>query len=256
MRNKRMLLALALTVTVAMTLATVALAVTGYLVIPPDGPGMLGDNEITVTAAGLTAGECYRIKWQVIYVPNPRTPPGAGESPPDGYGGEYLWCEDGTEESLTVNALLSDCHWQPDAQFALYYSPTGDLTPPYWQYITGSAGETTRWYDCSGDGCTPVYWRNFDQHYDEWLLTPYRWDDDFDTTFGVDLFDPDKTLGETIWLGGGGVKKLARHGTAALLSAAHPGVDFPLSVAEVIAAVQAGDSGTLADLNELGCPLD
>ncbi len=55
---------------------------------------------------------------------------------------------------------------------------------------------------------------------------------------------------------GGGVKKLARHGTAALLSAAHPDVAYPMSVAEVIAAVQAGDAGTLAANNELGCPIN
>jgi hypothetical protein len=55
---------------------------------------------------------------------------------------------------------------------------------------------------------------------------------------------------------GGGVERLARHGTAALLNAAHPDVDDSLSVAQVIALVQAGDADRLADFNELVCPLD
>lgn len=101
-------------------------------------------------------------------------------------------------------------------------------------------------------GCTPGYWKN---HLDSWP-TAYSTEDDFDTVFGVDLFDPDITLGEAVNAKGGGVKKLARHGTAALLSAAHPDVDYPLSVAQVIAAVQAGDADTLVGFNELGCPID
>jgi hypothetical protein len=102
------------------------------------------------------------------------------------------------------------------------------------------------------EGCTPGYFRN-ERHLDEWFFDPSS---DFDATFGVYLFDPDITLWDAIWMGGGGVKKLARHGTAALLSAAHPGVDYPLTVAQVIALVQAGDTDTLAMYNELGCPLN
>jgi hypothetical protein len=63
-------------------------------------------------------------------------------------------------------------------------------------------------------GCTIGYWRN---HADRWLgVAPA---DDFDTTFGVDLFTPDITLGAAIKLGGGGVNNLARQATAALLNA-------------------------------------
>jgi len=109
--------------------------------------------------------------------------------------------------------------------------------------------------DCTptgGEGCTPGYWRN---HLSDWAATGYSPGDDFDTTFGVDLFSPDITLEEAINLGGGGVRKLARHGTAALLSAAHPSVDYPFTVAEVIALVQSGDSSPLVDGNELGCSI-
>lgn len=104
-----------------------------------------------------------------------------------------------------------------------------------------------------GEGCTPGYWKN---HLDDWLPTGYFPGDDFDATFGVDNFDPDITLEEAVNAKGGGVKKLARHGTAALLSAAHSDVNYPYTVAEVIAFVQAGDADSLADANELGCPIN
>jgi hypothetical protein len=102
-----------------------------------------------------------------------------------------------------------------------------------------------------GGGCTPGYWRN---HYEDWASTGYSPSDDFDTVFGVDYFSPDISLAEAIWLGGGGVRKLARHGTAALLNAAHPSVDYPLTVAEVIALVQAGELGDVVAYNELLVP--
>ncbi len=106
-----------------------------------------------------------------------------------------------------------------------------------------------------GEGCTPGFWKN---HLDDWGPTGYTTGDDFDTVFGVSLFNPDITLDDALNLKGGGVKKLARHGTAALLNAAHPAVDYPLSVAQVIAAVQAGDLGDIPDFNELSssCPAD
>lgn len=103
------------------------------------------------------------------------------------------------------------------------------------------------------DACTPGYWRT---HFDRWP-EGYLPSDDFDTVFGTDYFDPDITLGMAIWARGGGLNKLARHGTAALLNAAHGSVDYPYSVAEVIAMVQAGEADMLADTNdELDCPLE
>jgi hypothetical protein len=101
-------------------------------------------------------------------------------------------------------------------------------------------------------GCTPGYWKN---HLESWAAAGYAPGADFDSTFGVNLFDPNITLETAVNLGGGGANRLARHGVAALLSAAHPGVGYPLSVAEVIAAVQAGNADLLEQSNELGCPL-
>ncbi|MCK4774136.1 MAG: hypothetical protein KAT30_05100, partial [Candidatus Krumholzibacteria bacterium] len=125
---------------------------------------------------------------------------------------------------------------------------------------TLDAGETDLTWDAGmydeptdGQGCTPGYWKN---HEEDWPATGYALDDDFDTVFGTDYFDPDMTLFEAVWHGGGGLWRLGRHGTAALLSAAHPDVDYGLTVAEVIEAVQNGDADTLEYYNELGCPLD
>jgi hypothetical protein len=106
-----------------------------------------------------------------------------------------------------------------------------------------------------GEGCTPGYWRQ-PHHLDSWVPTGLDPSDDFDTTFGTDYFNPDITLFDATWLGGGGVDKVARHGTAALLNALHPDVDYAFTAAEVIAAVQAGDVEALVGANEAGCELD
>jgi hypothetical protein len=111
------------------------------------------------------------------------------------------------------------------------------------------------------EGCTPGYWKN---HTDSWGTTGFSPSDDFDTVFGVDAFNPNITLLDALRLGGGGLKKLARHGTAALLNASHDGVSFGMTTAEVIDAVQAailsGDYEPLAtqldEANNAGCPLN
>ena len=45
------------------------------------------------------------------------------------------------------------------------------------------------------------------------------------------------------------------HGAAALLSAAHPDVNYPDTVAEVKAKVHSGDIDPLVLANELGCDI-
>jgi len=113
------------------------------------------------------------------------------------------------------------------------------------------------------EGCTPGFWKQ-DQHFACWA--GYTQNQLFDVVFGTDITIlwsvtgkprpvADPTLLQALQANGGGANRLARHGVAALLNASSPGVAFPLSVAEVIAAVQAGDADTLADANELGCPL-
>jgi len=101
-----------------------------------------------------------------------------------------------------------------------------------------------------GQGCTPGYWKN---HLEDWPPTGYSPVMFFNTVFGISYFSPSYTLEQAINQGGGGVYRLARHGTAALLNAAHPAVDYPFSVAEVIEMVQLGSADPLAAANELGC---
>ena len=101
----------------------------------------------------------------------------------------------------------------------------------------------------NGEGFTPGFWRNHDE---AWPATGFAPSDIFSAVFGV---GPSDTLGEykvgTIWAKGGGENVLLRHGTAALLNAAHPNVDYAYTVAEVIAMVQdayaTGDYDTAAD---------
>ena len=142
------------------------------------------------------------------------------------YSGSYIPTESPSTNIVTATGVWSEGTVQAVAQATCVIETEGD------------------------EGCTPGYWKN---HLLDWV--GYAPGDDFDTVFGVDLFDPDINLEAALNTGGGGVNKLARHGTAALLNAAHPDLNYPLTVDEVIAAVQAGDSGMLAEYNELGCPL-
>lgn len=111
-----------------------------------------------------------------------------------------------------------------------------------------------------GEGCTPGFWKN---HLDAWPagIGP---NDDFDTVFGVEAFDPNISLIEALNRGGGGVSALGRHATSALLNATSGDVDYAMTVVEVIAAVQAalspggdieGTKDQLASFNEEGCPI-
>ncbi len=111
-----------------------------------------------------------------------------------------------------------------------------------------------------GEGCTPGFWKN---HLDAWPegIQPT---DDFDTIFGVEAFDPNVSLIDALNRGGGGIFALGRHATSALLNASSGAVDYAMTVAEVIAAVQAtlsaggdieGTKDQLASFNEEGCPI-
>jgi len=154
----------------------------------------------------------------------------------------------------------------------LSYTDDQDLHSPYMQNKKGwSLPQISHYNVCYipptgvDEGCTPGYWRN---HADRWVgVAP---GDDFDTTFGVDLFIPDVTLGWAIWAQGGGNNAFARHATAALLNAYAKDlesegqlVNYPYTVADVIQMVKdavANDSiEATKDLfeaaNELGCPL-
>ncbi|MFH1756059.1 MAG: SdrD B-like domain-containing protein [Candidatus Latescibacterota bacterium] len=116
--------------------------------------------------------------------------------------------------------------------------------------LTWDAG---MWMIPTGSSCTPGYWKN---HEEDWPATGYALTDEFDAVFGTDYFAPGVTLFQALWTGGGKLLRLGRHGTAALLNAAHPDVSYPLTVAEVIQAVRDQQTDMLADYNEdLPCNL-
>jgi hypothetical protein len=113
------------------------------------------------------------------------------------------------------------------------------------------------------NGCTPGYWKQA-HHFDSWP-DAYAPGDGFNSTFGIgtNWFAGSFTLLDGLNANGGGTKALARHAVAALLNA-ESGF-YPMTTAEVIAAVQAAYNGAagiegtknqFALSNELGCPLN
>lgn len=114
-----------------------------------------------------------------------------------------------------------------------------------------------------GEGCTPGYWKQR-HHFDSWTA-PYASSTLFGSVF-ANAF-PGKTMVQVLRLGGGGLNALGRHSVAAMLSAASSGVDYDLTVAEVISAFNSayasGDASMIEDqknvfdmLNNQGCPLN
>lgn len=111
-------------------------------------------------------------------------------------------------------------------------------------------------------GCTPGFWKQ-PQHFDSWIPTGFSPSNDFDTIFGRDAFNPDITLLQALNLGGGGLNALARQAVAAILNAAHPNINYPFTVSQIISMFQSAfDSGNYEptkdqfdDANNQGCPL-
>jgi len=146
-----------------------------------------------------------------------------------------------TDGCVTIQTGWTACH----ARIEISYSRGSELGIVDMEYCCGED-------ETGNEGCTPGYWKQT-QHFGNW--EGYTQNQDFDTVFGVNLFNPNITLLQALQRKGGGVNRLARHGAAGLLSASSSGVFYPYTVAEVIALVQAGDADSLEDGNELGCPL-
>ncbi len=120
-------------------------------------------------------------------------------------------------------------------------------------------------------GCTPGYWKN---HTDSWAGTGYTPSQTAGSVFALGGFPSlaSKTLLATLNGGGGsgatgGAIILLRAGVAGLLNAAHSGVNYTMTQAQIIAAVNAalasGERSKMIDLggkidddNNLGCPLN
>jgi hypothetical protein len=107
--------------------------------------------------------------------------------------------------------------------------------------------------DPCGQACSPGYWKHCDgndakarRRIAQFLAAGYSPTAKLNATFGTTFF-PNATLCEGANLNGGGVRSLARHAVAALLSASHPDIDYPLTPEKVIALVRAGKAGTISD---------
>ncbi len=120
------------------------------------------------------------------------------------------------------------------------------------------------------EGCTPGYWKQ-DQHLDSWAATGFKTTDTFNSVFGVTQYvrrnGKPYTLLEVMRELNGNADPIATnlgfHAVAALLNAAHPGVNFGYTAGELITLFQknyltkpAALKDSLAMLNERGCPLN
>jgi hypothetical protein len=122
------------------------------------------------------------------------------------------------------------------------------------------------------DGCTPGYWKN---HTESWAGTGYSPGQTVGSVFsGASAFPSQaaNSLLQALQGGGGsglegGARVLLRAAVAALLNAAHSGVDYPRTTAEILADVNAaltsGNRNTMLALaaeldadNNLGCTLN
>lgn len=121
-----------------------------------------------------------------------------------------------------------------------------------------------------GEGCTPGYWKN---HPNSWPPTGYAQTMTVENVFDVpDKFNLDsKTLLQALSFTGGpydvgAARILLRAATAAVLNAAHPDVDYPLTAAEIISQVNTALMGKRAQMlslkdtldmyNNFGCPIN
>ena len=115
-----------------------------------------------------------------------------------------------------------------------------------------------------GEGCTPGYWKQ-SQHFNNWTA-PYTPSTQFSAVFenafpGQTLLQVLKNNGNTT-----GLDALGRHTVAALLNAASSGVNYDLTVADVINQFNAVYPGTktayiaqkdsFEAFNQQGCPLN
>ena len=164
---------------------------------------------------------------------------------------------------------------------AIYETTTNNATAVGLDVLGGVVGpvfDSATNVITGGEGCTPGFWKNNADKKGAvaWGPTGYSPSEKFSDVFGVvitvraggrrTITDP--TLLQALGATGGGVNALARHGVAALLNSAHPGIAYGIgSPAGVIALVHdalvSPDPGAigaahiiLADYNEAGCPIN
>lgn len=110
------------------------------------------------------------------------------------------------------------------------------------------------------EGCSPGYWKSNCS----WPSC-YRTHNDFDSTFGVSVYHPNRSLLDALRDSDRtGRDALAREAVAALLNAAHYRIDFPLTESQVKSMVRdafryngdiEGTRRLLEEMNDADCPL-
>jgi hypothetical protein len=138
--------------------------------------------------------------------------------------------------------------------------------------MTGLSAGVAQAENIGSQGCTPGYWKNHTENWEEYRPTTqlrYIFKQTARTSFGT------VTLADALSLRGGpgadGASQiLLRAATAAVLNAAHEDVGYPYRrftqfqiIAQVDAALASGDRATMLALaalldkaNNLGCPLN
>jgi hypothetical protein len=171
--------------------------------------------------------------------------------------------------SLIASSVLNDHLWMIDPG-------TGVIDPAgYPMYLNGvryehQFGDMATGFLAPQAGCSHGFWKN---HVNHWV--GYSPNQTLGSVFDFTGVNPNtlqnRTLMQALNFGGGpGVQGaqqiLLRNAVAALLNAAHPGVNYPLTTAQVIAmvnaALQSNDRNTMLALeaqldmyNNLGCTL-
>ena len=120
-----------------------------------------------------------------------------------------------------------------------------------------STTTTTTTTPTGNEGCTPGFWKNnADKKGASQWTDPYDPTDLVSSVFDTASFTSigNLTLLQGLQLGGGGANALTRHAIAAVLSAAHPDIDYPLTVDEIVdmvnAAYASGDADTIESLKD------
>ncbi len=131
------------------------------------------------------------------------------------------------------------------AQAGDYYPSPSPSSPT----TTSPPPTTTTPPPPGGEGCTPGFWRNRADVFP----APYSPGTTLGSVFtGLPAAYASLTFAEALALGGGDLNALLRQAVAALLNAASADVDYPLSVAQVLAmtnaAIASGDYEATKDL--------
>jgi hypothetical protein len=150
-------------------------------------------------------------------------------------------------------------------------TPTTTTVPttPTTTSTTTTTTTTTTTMPTGNEGCTPGFWKNNADKKGavQWVPTGFLPGALVGSVFSAAPANiASLTLLEGLGLNGGGVNALTRHAIAAVLNAAHPGVDYPLTVMEIQTAVNAafasGDAATIEStkdmldrFNNAGCPI-